>query len=678
MRYKDPYAYPWRANHELIAASCWFASSAFLTGAAIAGAAPLEILKPMAASSLAMGCLRLPAGLALKEAKDSLKGAPISFINHEKMLEDCRNHPGQIILGKGFFWERVHAQRIHEIQKLRLDATCSAEPGEIGSRYIHGVGGKDRLITLPIAHADGHTLIVGTTGAGKTRCFDLLIAQAICRNEAVIIIDPKGDRELRANAKKACELAGRPDRFAFFHPGFPEESVRINPLRNFSRGTELASRIGTLIPSKAGGDSFKAFGEMALNGVIHGLLATGKRPTIRAIKRCLESGLADLVSDAVLAAARKQKTEGAEWIAQLAAMPRGNTKAKFAAEHYRRDLKPDSDLGGLIALQEHDPNHFSKMIASLMPVLSQLASSELGELLSYEGKPKEGMIVTDSAKIIKNAQVLYIGLDSLTDPSVSASLGSLMLADLAAVAGDRYNYGAGEGKVNIFIDEAAEVVNEPFVQLLNKGRGAGMRCVVATQTFADFEAKTGSPARARQILANVNNLLSLRVLDAETQKYVTDSLPKTRIEYSSRSEAVTVDAENPFLCSGNSGEKLIEEECELFLPQLLGQLPNLEYIAKLSGGKIIKGRLPILCAKDECVPQTTGMTGARNLFYGAAHAVLSKIRTYFAEPDESEHSDKENWEASSRGENDNARQKNKTDEDEELAKIMKGYEEERY
>ncbi|TJH04792.1 hypothetical protein C9161_27800, partial (plasmid) [Escherichia coli] len=33
---------------------------------------------------------------------------------------------------------------------------------------------------------------------------------------------------------------------------------------------------------------------------------------------------------------------------------------------------------------------------------------------------------------------------------------------------------------------------------------------------------------------------------------------------------------------------------DLFPAQLLGMLPNLEYIAKISGGTIVKGRLPIL------------------------------------------------------------------------------------
>ena len=147
---------------------------------------------------------------------------------------------------------------------------------------------------------------------------------------------------------------------------------------------------------------------------------------------------------------------------------------------------------------------------------------------------------------------------------------------------------------NVFVDEAAEVINDPCIQLLNKGRGALIRMVIATQTFADFSARTGSDAKARQILANVNNLIALRVLDAETQKYITDNLPQTRLRYILRSQGVATQPNNPALYSGNLGERLMEESGDLFSPQLLGQLPDLHYIAKFSGGRIVKGRIPIL------------------------------------------------------------------------------------
>ncbi|NMT51216.1 hypothetical protein HKA96_03895 [Vibrio parahaemolyticus] len=44
---------------------------------------------------------------------------------------------------------------------------------------------------------------------------------------------------------------------------------------------------------------------------------------------------------------------------------------------------------------------------------------------------------------------------------------------------------------------------------------------------------------------------------------------------------------------------MMEEEGDMFPPQLLGQLPNLEYIAKLSGGRVIKGRIPILTSSTQ-------------------------------------------------------------------------------
>jgi conjugal transfer pilus assembly protein TraD len=235
------------------------------------------------------------------------------------------------------------------------------------------------------------------------------------------------------------------------------------------------------------------------------------------------------------------------------------------------------------------------MIASLMPILNMLTAADLGPLLSPDAADtRDPRRLTSMAACIERAQVVYLGLDALSDSMVGSAIGSILVADLAAVAGDRYNYGVNLTPVNVFIDEAAEVVNDPFIQLLNKGRGAGLRLTVATQTFADFAARTGSEAKARQVLGNINNLIALRVLDAETQQYVTDSLPKTRLKSVLLTQGSTTHSQNPFLYTGNVGERLGEEEGDLFPPALLGQLPNLHYLAILAGGRMVKGRLPIL------------------------------------------------------------------------------------
>jgi hypothetical protein len=101
-----------------------------------------------------------------------------------------------------------------------------------------------------------------------------------------------------------------------------------------------------------------------------------------------------------------------------------------------------------------------------------------------------------------------------------------------------------------------------------------------------------------KVLANLNNLIALRVLDAETQTYITESLPKIRPKTIMRTQASSTQSDNPLLFSGNAGERLIEEEGELLPPALLGHLPNLEFIGRLAGGRTLKGRLPILVAGD--------------------------------------------------------------------------------
>ena len=64
---------------------------------------------------------------------------------------------------------------------------------------------------------------------------DLLITQAALRGETVIIIDPKGDRDMRSLALRACRASGRPERFVSFHPAFTAQNFidkRFERLQN--------------------------------------------------------------------------------------------------------------------------------------------------------------------------------------------------------------------------------------------------------------------------------------------------------------------------------------------------------------------------------------------------------------------------------------------------------------
>ncbi|MVF23666.1 conjugal transfer protein [Methylocaldum sp. BRCS4] len=591
------YQLPWRPNFEVQAIGGWIFGAGLAYLADRWSGLPMAPFLGLIVFCGMMAAWRLPAAVGVWYRKHRLRRFTFEYLDVEKLQRTVRRHPDKLWFGWGFDWGQRHAQLAYEILKRDSSDIIPVDHERMGATWVHGLEIKEGEVFQPIAHTAGHTLIVGTTGAGKTRLFDILVTQAVLREEAVIVIDPKGDKDLKGCAERACRLSGHPERFVYFHPAFPEDSVRLDPLRNFNRSSEVASRIATVISGESASDPFKAFGQKSLDNIVQGLFAIEQRPTLVKLRRYLEGGPGTLVVRALERYFDHVLDEG--WRGRASIKGRdADARAAALVRFYRESVQadhPNLDLEGLISMFEHDRTHFGKMVASLLPIMNMLTSGTLGSLLSPDPSDVDDpRPITDSARIIQNAQVAYIGLDSLSDGMVGSAIGSILLADLASVAGDRYNYGINNRPVNIFVDEAAEVINDPCIQLLNKGRGAKFRLFIATQTFADFSARTGSEPKARQILGNVNNLIALRVMDAETQEYITDNLPKTRLKYIMRTQGVSTHSTNPAVFSGNIGERLMEEEGDLFAPQLLGQLPDLHYIAKLSGGRIVKGRLPVL------------------------------------------------------------------------------------
>lgn len=593
------YDVPWRPNFEAVEVAAW-------TGGMVATAS-LGLLSsglpfmPFACTlgiQAAFALKKLPKAIQLHRIKQRLGAQPVDLLSQDKLLDFMIANPTSVYLGQGYQWTQSEGQMLFDL--LKRDVTKfvpKVKDGFMGAPWIHGLSQKkDEAQKVETELTSLHELIVGTTGSGKTRLFDLKITQAVLRGEAVIVIDPKGDRELAENTKRACEIAGEPNRFKYFHPAFPEKSTRVSPTKNFSRPTEVASRIAALMKSEAG-NPFQAFAMMAINNVVQAMLICGEQPTLVSIRRALEGGLATLIIKAIKAYSEPLISDfEATCKHYLKGAQSDGARALGLIAMYRVEVQPvkaNSDLEGVLSMYEHDSQHFGKMIASLMPVLNMLTSGHMGPLLSPMDDDDDDREVTDTKKIIDGGQVMYLGLDSLSDPLVGSAIGSIFLADLASVAGERYNYGVSLRPVSIFVDEAAEVVNDQLIQLLNKGRGAKLSLYVATQTIADFEARMGDAAKARQVLGNTNHLIALRITDPDTQEYVASKIPPTRYKYIMRAQGAS-SGQDPHMHSGNVGERLMEEEGELFPSQMFGQLPNLEYIAIMAGGRLIKGKVPVL------------------------------------------------------------------------------------
>ncbi|MDO8938097.1 MAG: conjugative transfer system coupling protein TraD [Methylicorpusculum sp.] len=601
----DPYI---RKPYELYIASAWLVATAIT----FAGYIMLPGGNAMMIPWMCFGYMSLKSALkGLDWVGRGKLGEMLTYLSVEQFMALLQ--PERMWFGWGFAWMPIHTQRA--IDYMLSGAKMNDNQESPGSPWIHGLNlGKEKAVLIPLKSLEGHTIMFGTTGSGKTRAYEIMVTQAIHRGDTVIMIDPKGDKELRDRMELECVRAGRKDAFLFFHPAFPRSSIRLDPLRNFTRTTEIASRIAALLPSQTGGsDAFTAFAFRTLNLVAQGLVETGKRPSIKQLRYYIEGGAEALLVHAIEAHANRVEpgwnSEGGSAEPFFIKAKAGKAKKMdtitnsdwlATIEWYRAKLsntpKGSEGIDGLLSLVEHNRMHFSKMIASLIPVLNMLTSGDLGELLSpNEEDAWDKRPICDTSTIISGKHVLYVGLDSLSDSIVSSAIGSIVLADFASVAGMIYNNGNKPGRISMFVDEANEVVNLPFIQILNKGRGAGFQVVMATQTLPDIVARLGDEARARQVLGNCNNLITLRIKDGDTQQFVAETFGQTYIKTVQQSRSTAVNsAENIINYSGNSGQSLIFGEHDLFPQHLLGHLPNFHYIASIAGGRVIKGRLPII------------------------------------------------------------------------------------
>ena len=535
----------YRDAHEIKAAAVWsFSGVTSLLASVMTPGMPMGVGAGLCGVSLGMAAYRGQQGWKLFEAKASLAGnsfwiAPTSYVDSR-----IKANPGKLWLGLGFRWSKKHTQRAIEIQKY--DSGSLLPPawalkmmgkqhifGDVkGEPWIHGLEPNETDIGLPWDHVEGNWIFFGTTGAGKTRLYELLAYQVIKKGDVLIVFDPKYDKDLRETLIKTCERAGRPEAFCEFHPAFPERSVRIDPTKNFSRATEIPSRVADILGGGPG-DNFVAFCWRVMHAITTGLLYVDERPSLKKLRFYIESGPEPLVERCLQKFFRKWSPGG--WEEQVKAfedkiagkkfqarMKTGTARQQAMVQVYH-ELVPNEaktdDVNGIISVAEHARDHYGKMIAGMIPLLTQLTAAPLDQLLSpdYDDDEDKREIV-DMEKIIRDKRVLYIATDSLADATVGSAIAAILLADLRAVAGARYNYGVPDDtKIHILADEACELVTPPLIAILNKGRGAGMISYLATQNFSDYIWKFDSEDAARMVIGNGNNRLCLRVVDTKTQ-----------------------------------------------------------------------------------------------------------------------------------------------------------------
>ena len=610
---------PWRAGYEVYAILAWLSLCGICLHGMVVESLPSGPLAATIGVGIWLALRHIRTLIPIWRSRFSLRGRGVEWLTTTELAAKMSARPGHVWLGWGFLWSRVHAQRLQDLQQLDtrrlripfesvVARCCRRGLPSRGSPLLHGVEPFEEDVYVPLTDLQGHVFVPGITGALKTRLLALLAVQAIRRGETVIVVDPKGDKQLRDLLESECVAVGRGSSWAAFHPAFPRESVRIDALACWTRPTEVASRIAALIPSETGHDPWSAFAWRVLHLVVEGCVLTlGTRPTLRTIRSYVEGGIDPLLHRTLV---KHFEDEGTDWRAAIEPYlrninrynrpsPTTSNDTLALVSYYQAERQGPNSIGpidGLISMFSHNREHAQKMLASLIPILTMLTAGDLSDLLSPDRNDvTDPRPILTGESIVESGAVVYMGLDALSDAVVAFSIASIVLADLTAHAGNRFNLGIKEPRVSLYIDESNEAVNNPLIQMLNKGRGAGFDITFLSQTVPDFIAKLGSDALARQVLGNAGSIIAGRTRDAMTAEYILENFGQTFTSSVQTQQSTNTGVGGQVLnYSASYGERVQTMPTDLVPRDALSGLPDLEYFASFSGRPVIKGRIPLI------------------------------------------------------------------------------------
>lgn len=565
------------------------------------------------------------------------------------------NNKHYLFLGKGFEWTQSHTQRVEDTKHAKYQAYLQPSrafsfirskektsawlyqlfhnqhwlnpykplPAVGGNPILHAVGMLEGETDIyeSLGERVGHKLVIGTTRVGKTRLAEIFITQDIHRGDTVIVFDPKGDADLMLRTYVEAKRMNRA--IYVFHLGFPKISCRYNAIGSFTKITEVAGRISDQLPADGNASSFKDFAWGFVNIVAKALVKTGDRPDFIKIRRYIND-IDPLIKQYKQKVLLTQHPDIEKTLAMLEAKfltdkdgraknpPGGKNKECYLIHLWQKQYNiDDAELEGILAVFRYDNAYYSKLVASLRPLLDKLTSGEVSELLSPIADDDDNQDIQDKRPIIDWTQVMrqkavvYVGLDALTDSTVAHAVGAAMFADLTSIAGKLYKFGTDHGLPNannadknilsIHADEFNELIGEQFIPMINKAGGAGYQVTAYTQSGADIESGIGNKAKAGVILDNFNTLIMLRVKSEETAKILTTKVPEYEVNQLTIMAQAT-DSANPsndISFTSAVREQITTQRVSAINTNDMLNLPKGQAFAMIEGGQLYKLRLPL-------------------------------------------------------------------------------------
>ncbi len=524
----------------------------------------------------------------------------------------CNDDSHETYLAEGFEWGPEHANRAYQIMDMASDKGDIVMPWVVrlyvrhlmkftremgGEPWIYNLGEPQKVMMRQDAFF-GHTMITGNVGTGKTTLIKILTNACIHLGHIVLAIDPKNDEDWKMGMKKECDALGIP--FYSFHPSKGSSSVAIDPLANFVRDGEIASRISGIQSDPSKADPFRDFAWYAIYRTTIGCRYLGEKPTLVRLYKYMTVGRTEFFTSVM--ERYFELTEGGNWKNSLRGQIESLSKTKDWTEgminlyeSQYRTKKPVDAVDEIVAAFRHPYEHYQKMTTSILPLFANLTAAPLDELLSPEDSMLSTRTVLNLKSMFDTGGVLHIAIDSLSDPQTAQRMVQLIVSDIAAIAGQRYNTDMqGTRRVSIYIDEGHAALCEQLLSLLAQGRASKMALTVATQTISDLIAKS-SEAVANRLIGLCNNWISTRVSDPTTQQKVSENFGTVSIDsraISVSQKSNTTDSHHNF--SGGMNETFSRTREDSVSTTLVGSLPKLQAWCRFADGRKMLIKIPFI------------------------------------------------------------------------------------
>lgn len=358
-----------------------------------------------------------------------------------------------------------------------------------------------------------HTLLFGTTGAGKTETLVSLAYNSLATGSGLFYIDPKASPKLDFQIWQMARFLGREDDFRTLNYGTSGKAQGKSPRRlsntnnPFTTGSAeaLTQLLVSLMPASEGANSiFADNAQTLISGLMYALVDLRDKGEIKLSTSTIREHLA---LEACVKLARDER---------LGEAARASIGAALSTCGWLSSKGDDEQPQSFAEQFGYAKSYFGKPLSSLTDTYSHIYGAEDGEVDFADAIMQRRILVVLLPSLEKSqAELASLGKISLSAirNACSVGLGANIEGGAADVLESLPTDAIGIGPYLCIVDEYAAIVTPGFEVVLTQGRGLGIAAIVASQDYAGI--LEADQKGAQQMVANTSIKIFMKMQDAE-------------------------------------------------------------------------------------------------------------------------------------------------------------------